>query len=259
MNVLTSKALRVALALALSASIVGCGLLKKKKKTDPGDEDEPPVTNAPTVTVTGTGAKNEASVLRYAKETKLSDEPGTIGKDVTKVLEFPQTGKHVATLNVGTPVTKIAKYFSTGVLILFEDPVARDGTKLMGWVDPTALLAPTAAATATATATAVATGAGTAPKATAAATTAVDAGAKAADAGAPGKDAADAGAKTADAGAPTTPPPQIQVLPTAGKCPAGFELMGPFCRKPCSTDAQCPKGTFCTFGAAGKKSCSATK
>lgn len=69
---------------------------------------------------------------------------------------------------------------------------------------------------------------------------------------------------------PTTPPPPppppangngsstlLQVNPIDGKCPAGFVLSGPACRRPCNTDAECPKGTFCVSN--GRRTCSATK
>ena len=36
-------------------------------------------------------------------------------------------------------VVKIAKFFSTGVLVIFDDPAHRDGSKLMGWIPAEAL------------------------------------------------------------------------------------------------------------------------
>lgn len=244
---------RPALGLVLACTLVfGCSLLKKKN--DAGAEDDPPIANAPTVTVTGSGAKNEKDVLRYANETKIADEPATIGRDTTKAKTFPGSGADVATLSKGTTVVKIAKYFSTGVLVTFDDPTTADGTKLMGWIAPEALAVPAAAETAAATAAATAAPIVTAPKVVA------DAGSKAAigvDAG--GK--ADAGVKDAGAAADAArpaPPALLQVLPTAGKCPTGFVLVTPFCRRPCVADGDCPKGTFCT-SSNGKKTCSATK
>lgn len=238
---------RPALGLLLSCTLIfGCSLLKKKNK-DAGAEEDPPVANAPTITVTGSGAKNEKDVLRYASETKIADEPATIGRDGTKAKTFPASGADVATLSKGTTVVKIAKYFSTGVLVTFDDPTTGDGTKLMGWIAPEALAAPAVAQTAAPVFTATA------------AKTVVDAGVKTADAGVvDAGGAADAGkAGVADAGA-AGPAPLLQVLPTAGKCPAGFVLVTPFCRRPCAADGDCPKGTFCT-SSAGKKTCSATK
>jgi hypothetical protein len=234
-------AARPAVALVLACTfVVGCGLLKKKK--DAGTDDQPPA-NAPTVTVTGTGAKNEKDVLRYASETKIAEEPATIGKDGVKVRTFPASGAEVATLSKGTTVVKLAKFFSTGVLVLFDDPTTGDGTKLMGWIPPEAVAAPAATTTAAPVF--------TAPKVV------VDAGPKDAggvgDAGA----AADAGKAAADAGSATPAIGTITALPTNGKCPTGMTLVGPLCRRPCTTDADC-KGAFCT-SSAGKKTCSATK
>jgi hypothetical protein len=230
--------------------VVGCGLLKKKN--DAGTDEQPPA-NAPTVTVTGSGAKNEKDVLRYASETKIAEEPATVGKDGVKARTFPASGAEVATLSKGTTVVKIAKFFSTAVLVLFDDPTTADGTKLMGWIPPEALAAPAA------------TGATAAPVFTAPKVV-VDAGPKdaggVADAGP--KDAggvADAGA-TADAGKAAADAGSVAVgtitaLPTNGKCPAGMILFGPLCRKPCTSDADC-KGAFCV-SSGGKKTCAATK
>jgi len=233
-----------AIALVLSFSFVlGCGFLKKKKPV----EDDESTTNAPTVTVGGSGAKNEKDVLRYANETLIADEPAVIGKDGVKAKTFPATGADVATLSKGATVVKKAKFFSTGILVIFDDPATADGTKLMGWIAPEALGAPTAA---TATPTATATQVFTAPKPTAA----VDAGAK--DAGV----VADAGKPAVDAGGGSTGPTALlQTNPLAGKCPAGFALIPPFCRRPCNADRDCPANSFCTQSAGPKKTCSATK
>lgn len=246
-GMLRLPAARPALGLVLSCTLIfGCSLLKKKK--DAGAEEDPPVANAPTVTVTGSGAKNEKDVLRYASETKIAYERATVGKDGVKAKTFPSSGADVAPLSKGTTVVKIAKYFSTGVLVLFDDPTTADGTKLMGWIAPEALAAPTAAPTAAPVF--------TAPKVV------VDAGLKVATADAGVVDAggaADAGKATAvDAGGSPTSTALLQVQPTTGKCPAGFVLVAPFCRRPCIVDSNCPAGTFCTTSA-GKKTCSATK
>lgn len=229
--------LRPAMALLLACAVVsGCKLLKKKG-ADTGDED------AATVTVTGTGAKNEKDVLRYASEIKLADEPGVIGKDVTKARTFPASGAEVATLSKGTQVIQIAKFFSTGVLVLFTDPAASDGSKLMGWITPESLTAAPAVATATA-----------APVFTAA---------KPVDAGAKDSGVADAGASTdagkaADAG-PATGGAAITAQPGPGNsCPGGFTLIQPppLCRKLCASDLDCPKGSGTVCKAlAGKKVC----
>lgn len=236
----------ILVACVASAVLLGCPLLKKKQ--DAGAEQED-ISDAATVTVSGTGAKNEGDVLRYAKETKLADEPGIIGKDDTVVRTFPVTGLEVATLSKDTPVTKIARYFSTGVLITFDD--AAGGGKLMGWIPPEAL-APPAAASATATATATATAPTWKPP-------------KIADAGANPATKPDAGgpAPLADAGKPAEPKPQstaqLFVPPGPGnKCPAGYALIGGGCRKPCNADGDCPRGTFCVPNA-GKKACATSR
>jgi len=245
----------VALTLGCAAILLGCPLLKKKG--DASAEEDEPVADAATITVTGSGAKNEGSVLRYAKETKLADEPATISRDATKVREFPGTGKEVATLPTGTAVTKIAKYFSTGVLVVFDDP-SHDGTKLMGWIPPESIAV---AATAATTATATATGVPTLPVVRVDAGPPRDAGAVAiVDAGKDsGSAPVDAGGGTAACTAPPAAAAQLSAPPACGnekKCPVGFELIGPFCRRPCTTEAQCPRNIAClpTPGAT-KKSC----
>lgn len=233
----TAVSSRALVALTLSFTLIlGCSLLKKKKGSD---NDDPPVANQPTVVVTGSGAKNESDVLRYASETHIPDEPATIGKDGTKAKTFPASGADVATLSKGTTVVKISKFFSTGVLVVFNDPNTGDGTKLMGWIAPETLAPPSATPPPVATF--------VAPK------VAVDAGAKDSGAVVVLVDAGSSGGTT-----PTVAPGQLLVVPTGGKCPAGMTIVGPFCRRPCITDSQCPKGTFCT-NAAGPKTCAATK
>ena len=228
------------LAFVLSFTfLIGCGFLKKKK--DAGSEDDS-LTNAPTVSVGGTGAKNEKDVLRYANETAIADELAIVGKDGTKAKTFPGTGADVSTLSKGAVVVKKAKFFSTGVLVLYDDPATADGTKLMGWIPPEGLAPPSATPIPPPTQ-------GFTARAT------VDAGPKnaggAADAGKEG------GAAAADAGGAAIP--LIQVLPKGGKCPAGFALFPPFCRRPCNTDGDCPANSFCTQQSGAKKTCSATK
>jgi hypothetical protein len=232
----------VALVVA-STFVLGCGLLKKKN--DAGTDD-PPVANAPTVTVTGSGAKNEKDVLRYASETKVADEPAVIGKDGTKAKTFPASGADVATLAKGTTVVKIAKFFSTGVLVLFDDPTTGDGTKLMGWISPESLAVPAAGATAAPVF--------TAPKVAAVDAGPKDAGLAAADAGAAAVDAGKAA--TADAG-PVQSTGTITALPGPNKaCPAGmiFVEPPPLCRRACNADVDCPKGAVCK-STGGKKTC----
>lgn len=229
------------LSLVLSATLVlGCSLLKKKRPA--ADEDES-VTNAPTVSVGGTGAKNEKDILRYANETKIFDEPAIIGRDGVKAKTFPSTGADIATIPKGSTVIKKAKFFSTSILVTFDDPTTNDGTKLMGWIVPEAL-GPPPVATATATAAPVFTGAKVAPK----------------DAGLPvdaGKPAAiDAGG----GGGAAAPTALLQVVPAPGnRCPAGFALFPPFCRRPCNADKDCPPNAICTQGSFSRKTCAATR
>ncbi|MBX3258697.1 MAG: hypothetical protein KIS78_35735 [Labilithrix sp.] len=238
-------------AMVLAASFVGCPLLKKKgAEIEAGVEDEDPsaaLADAETVTATGLGAKNEANVLRYANETPLPNEPAVIGDGGAKARNFPGNGPEVATLPKGTAVVKVAQYFNTGVLILFDDP-SGDGSKLVGWVTPKVFDA-------------------TAPEPTVkpivpVPVVKVDAGSNAAvkDAGAPIKDAGssvavkDAGAAPAvvDAGGaksstiPQPPKSAVAVAPTAdGKCPDGWAISEGMCRRKCAADAECPRNTKC--------------
>jgi hypothetical protein len=244
------------LALLVAASILGCPL--KKKKTDTVDEDEP-IADAATVTVSGTGAKNERDISRYQKEEKLADEPAVIVKDSVKVKSFPGGGNDVATLAKGTAVTKIAKYFSTAVLVTFDDP-SGDGTKLLGWVLPAEIGTEAAAATGQPAVVKPV----VKPVTTSVVT--LDAGAKDAalkDAGPAAP--ADAGkpVAAADAGAGNTPAPVSTTalfVPTGadGKCPPGFAASGGGCRRPCNADTDCPRKTFCV-ATSGKKFCQASK
>lgn len=254
MNVHSKRLLSILAAFPVAAVLLGCPLLKKSG-ADAGAEAEENVADAATVTVSGSGAKNEHDVLRYAKEQKLNDEPAVIAKDGVEVRTFP-SGAEVATLSKGTPVVKLAKYFSTGVLIRFEDP---EGGQLMGWVTPDAVVSPSSS-----TPTATAKPAVVAPKVDAGGGTTkptdagspVDAGAPAdggklfiiLDAGAAAADAGKTAPVTADAGANGIPTPAAGVLvvqPTGGKCPTGFTLMAPLCRRACKADAECPRGTVC--------------
>lgn len=223
----------VTTALVAFSVLVGCPGLRKKG-ADAGEDDElAAIADAATVTVTGSGAKNEPDVLRYAKEEKLANEPAVVAKDGTKVRTFPGNGAEVATLAKGQAVTKIAKYFASGVLVVWDDPA---GGKLMGWVPPAALGAVGTATTTPTTPVVVRpSDAGARP---------VDAGARIVDAGAAAKDA---GAAVVDAGAASGPKPsQITYPPEAGgKCPSGFVLSGPMCKRRCMIDAECPRGTFC--------------
>jgi hypothetical protein len=253
----TSGAGLVLACIVLASSFIGCPLLKKKAGADAGEEEVAAPADAATVEAAGLGAKNEANVLRYANETPLDSEPAVIGAAGAKVRSFPGNGPEVATLPKGTPVAKIAQYFNTGVLVMFDDP-SGDGSKLMGWVPPkvfdvaapvpTKIIVPPA--TRDAGAPLVHDG-GAAPKDAGAAH---DAGVAPKDAGAAHVDAGvapkDAGAARVDAGGggsalPQPPKGAVAVPPVNGKCPDGWTVTSGMCRRKCAADAECPRGTRC--------------
>lgn len=238
----------------------GCGLLKKKMAGGDDDDGGAGAADAATVTVSGTGASNEAAVTRYAKETPIASEEGVIARDGVQVKTAVGQGTIVATLNTGTPVLKVASYFSSGVLIVFDDPATPDDTKFLGWVSPAAFVSPTGAAV-TATATLKPFDKPTiyvppAKKDAGAVVVKPDAGAVVVkpDAGAQPA-AVDAGAPAVkpDAGAaptPTTPPANPAgglafPPPPNGQCPAPFQKLDGLCRRPCTNDAGCPRATKC--------------
>ncbi len=221
------------------SSFIGCPLLKKK-----ATDDEGPPPDAATVSVTGIGAKNEASVLRYADETALANEPAVIAKDGAVARNFPGNGPQVAFLPKNTPVAKIARRFSTAVLVMFDDPSTNDGTKLIGWVTPSVFdaAAPLPAKTVVVPP----------PKK---------------DAGAPSSpaDAGGGGGKVAvvDAGGGggTNPIPQpnkgVQaVAPINGKCPDNWVIAEGMCRKKCTADKDCDRSTIKCVSKGGQKVCS---
>jgi hypothetical protein len=227
-------------ALLVSTSILGCPLGKKKQ--DAGDDpDLSSLLDAATVSVSGTGAKNEGQVLRYATEQKL-DEPGVITVDGVVVRNFPGNGPMIATVNKGTPVQKLAQYFSSGILIQFDEPGT--GDKLIGWVPLSAFVAPPGQPIPTATATLkpiVRIDAGSTP-------TFVDAGSTGPK---------DAGG-VPDAAGSVKPKGGLAVAPINGKCDSGYALLNNMCRMTCTADTQCPRGTFCVNKYGGKH-CTADK
>lgn len=243
-----------AFALSLSSAVValalcGCPLLQKTQ-SDAGDGGE----DAATATATKVGAKNEANVLRYAHETPLPNEAAVIGASGAVVRNFPGNGPEVASLPKGAAVTKVSQYFATGTLIVFDSP-QKDGSKLMGWVDPSVF--------GVATVTPTPTKAVVPP----AVVKVVDAGAPAPlkDAGGPaptppgpvdaGKPAVvvDAGGGASAGGAiPQPAKGTVAVPPTGGKCPDGWGLTEAMCRRKCTADAECPRGTKCLVKASQK-------
>lgn len=238
------KRLSFFVASVLFASVLtGCPLLKKKSADDSLD--------ASTVTVGGTGAKNEKDVLRYPTEEAL-DEVAVIGKDGAKARNFPGNGPEVATLAKGTVVKKMAKRFSTGVLVMFDDPVAGDGSKLMGWVTPTSFdtAAPkpvwTPPKIVDAGAVVVKTDAGsTTTTVDAGGSAKTDAGAATADAGGGGGGGAtDAGGGGGGGGGLAKPARgAVTSPPVSGKCPDGWAVTPSpgdgLCRMVCKADAEC--------------------
>ena len=251
----TSRGIGLGLAsMVIAASFLGCPLLKKKAQpADAGDDDEDlaAIVDAATVTATGLGAKNEANVLRYANETPLSNEPAVIGTKGAKARNFPGNGPEVAELAPGTAVTKVAQYFSTATLVMFDDP-SGDGTKLIGWVSPKAFDVP--APVPKATATPGPTKDAVPPRVVdAGSTTTKDAGVTTLDAGS-STAAKDAGAAPkADAGGgggnnstiPQPPRGVLAVPPVGGKCPDGWAVAESMCRRKCAADADCPRNTKC--------------
>jgi hypothetical protein len=235
--------------IAVAASFVACPL-SIKKKGDGGDGEEPAAApDAATVAVSGTGAKNEANVLRYANETPIANEPAVVGKDGAVVRNFPGNGPVVATLAKGTTVAKVAAYFNSGTLIVFDDP-SGDGSKLLGWVTPKALDAPAPAPTKSAVVPRIATDAA-APH-----LVVHDAGTVAHDAGAHPPTSVDAGGGGGGGGSTLPKPPlgAIAVPPVDGKCPDGWALTESMCRRKCAVDKDCPSHTKCVNK--GTKVCS---
>jgi hypothetical protein len=242
--------------MVFASSFVGCPLLKKKKP--PTDEEESVPTTATTVSATGVGAKNESTVLRYANETPLANVPAIVADPGYAARNFPGNGPQVAFLAAGTPVAKISQYFSTGVLVMFDDPRG-DGTKLIGWVSPKAFNEAAPAPTKTVYVP-PRVDAGTAPTPTP--TPAVkDAGTTTVDAGSTTKDA---GASTTDAGGGGSSIPQprkgtVSVAPVGGKCPDNWVITEGMCRVRCNATSDCEaaslRNTKCNekSGADGKK------
>lgn len=222
----------------VAGSLFGCSLLKKKGAGDAGADggDLASMADAATVSVTGTGAKNEANILRYASETPLANEPAVIAKDGTVARNFPGNGPEVATLAKGTAVAKIAQYFSTATLVMFDDP-SGDGSKLLGWVIPGAfdLAAPPPVKPVVVPARVVISDAGAKDASAVVAMSGGDAGVK-----------LDAGVATASTVA-APPAGAASATPVGGKCPGqSWQLMGSVCRPKCTTDADCPKSLKCT-------------
>jgi hypothetical protein len=216
-------------ALSLSFGLLGCPLVTRSDSVP--DASLPVVPTA----VTASGAKNEAQVRRYPNEVSLNDAQAIIGPKGAIVRTYPNSGLQVAALPKGTPCAKVAQYFATGVLILFNDPVG-DGSTLMGWVTldsfDTGPIPPSVKPVV---------------KVDAGAPTFVDAGHS------PTPTVVDAGHSptptVVDAGPPQplpSTPCVVSCLPDAkGQCPANRKNDSGMCRVPCTKDADCPRGTKC--------------
>jgi len=240
-------------SLVLAASFVACPFLKKKPAPDAGDDDPTAaVADAATVAAAGLGAKNEANVLRYARETPIANEPAVIGADGAHARNFPGNGPEVAFLPKGTAVAKIAQYFNTGTLVMFDDP-SGDGSKLIGWVSPRAFDVAAPAPTKVIVPP-------TPPRITDAGVVTKDAGSATADAGSttPVKDAGASPAADAGGGGggalPQPPKGALAVPVVGGKCPDGWTVAEQMCRRKCTADGDCPRGTKCA-SKSGQKVC----
>lgn len=239
-----NRALTVLVGALLFASFVGCPLLKKKPVTD---DDATP--DAATVSVTGIGAKNEASVLRYADETPLANEPAVIAKDGAVARNFPGNGPQVAFLPKNTPVAKIAKRFSTAVLVMFDDPSANDGTKLIGWVTPAVfdVAAPPPAKPIVVPPVKKDAGPSSPPTPTVQ------------DAGGGGGNVAVVDAGGGGGASLPQPPKGVQaVAPIGGKCPDNWVVAEGMCRKKCTSDKDCDRLPIKCGSKGGQKVCTST-
>lgn len=237
------RLLTVFVTAVVFSSLVGCSLLKKKK---PADEDPSLVPDAATVSVTGIGAKNEASVLRYADETALSNEPAVIAKDGAVARNFPGNGPQVAFLPKGTPVAKLARRFSTAILIMFDDPSSNDGTKLIGWVTPSVF---DVAAPPPVKPIVVPPKKDAGPPPT---PTVVDAG----GGGGGNATVTDAGGGGGNASIPQPAKGVQAVAPINGKCPDNWVVTEGMCRKKCTADKDCDRSTIKCVSRGGQKVCS---
>lgn len=123
--------------LASVAVIGGCGLFKKADP-DAGALATEAVDSGPTTeTAPPVAAANAAAVARFASETPVSET--RFIASVTQPRVSPRTGTPVATLKVGTEVTRVATNASDS-LITFADP-ANPTVTLMGWVTDAAFTA----------------------------------------------------------------------------------------------------------------------
>lgn len=199
----------------LTTALFGCPLRSRS-------DDVPPV-DAGTISVTGTGAKNEAQITRYPNETSLGGAPALIANNGTVARTFPGAGAQVAVLSKSTPCGKVAQYGNAGTLILWNEP--SDGSTLMGWVpngsfqgsvNPSTIKPVTVVKDASAPAVQDAGGNSTPPTPT-----------------------------VTDAGPPAADPCPVSCAPTNGQCPGGKKNDNGMCRIQCKTDKDCPRNVKC--------------
>lgn len=224
--------------------LLGCPLLKKKK--DPAEDEDPTIADAATVAVVGIGAKNESTVLRYANETPLPNIPAIIGDSGATARNFPGNGPAVAFLPKGTVVAKIAQYFQSGVLVMFDDASANDGTKLIGWVPIKAFDVAAPPPTKTITPPPIVKKDAGSPSVQ---PTGHDAG------GGGNATVVDAGGGGGNNALPIPAKGVVAVAPVNGKCPETFTLTEGMCRRKCTSDADCGRGIKCQQKG-GNKVCS---
>ena len=213
-----ARSLGVLLTGAALATLLGCPL---RSKSDDGPVD------AGTISVSGTGAKNEAQITRYPNETSLGGAPALIANNGTVARTFPGAGVQVAILPKATPCGKIAQYGNAGTLVMWNDPA--DGLPMMGWVPNTAFQS------------------GVAPSNIKPVTIPKDSGAPAVqDAGGGNTPTPPA---VQDAGQPATDPCPVSCAPGPNnQCPSNRKLDNGMCRPPCKADKDCPRGQKCNTG-----------
>jgi hypothetical protein len=125
--------------LILSTVLVACtvalfGCPKKAGDADAASDaalaeaEAPPIDAAEAPPI---AAKNSAEIARFAAEVAVPDDDAKVMSPAT-VRTSPRAGSVVATLKVGTDVTKVAEY-QGAFLITFPDPKDASVT-LMGWV-----------------------------------------------------------------------------------------------------------------------------
>jgi hypothetical protein len=199
----------------LTTALLGCPL---KRKSDDAPLD------AGTISVTGTGAKNEAQITRYPNETSLGGAPALIANNGTVARTFPGAGAQVAVLAKSTPCGKVAQYGNAGTLIMWNEP---DGSTLMGWVPNGSFQGSVNPATIKPV------------------TVAKDAGAPAAVHDAGGTPPPPPPPAAVDAGPPAADPCPVSCTPTNGQCPTGKKNDNGMCRIQCKKDADCPRNVKC--------------